>query len=102
MTRPAPFSRQVGDRHGEDLERGLGRHEQARSAYDEARTLFKQEGHRFGEAHVLRGLGDLERGLGRHEQARSAYDDAAQLFGSLGMMTYRGEVLRAAADLASS
>jgi tetratricopeptide (TPR) repeat protein len=70
----------VGDRPGEadvlaglgDLERELGRHEQARSAYDEARTLFRQVGHRLGEANVLAGLGHLERELGRHAQARSA------------------------------
>ena len=57
-----------------DLQSRLGRNEQARTAYDEARTLYKQESNRLGEANVLRGLGDLESGLGRNEQARTAYD----------------------------
>jgi hypothetical protein len=73
-----------------------GRNEQARTAYDEARTLCKQLNNHLGEANVLFGLGSLESGLGRSEQARSAYDAAAQLFGSLGMMNYRDEALRAA------
>jgi tetratricopeptide (TPR) repeat protein len=83
------------------LERGLGRIEQARSAYDEARILYKQVRDRLGEANLLRGLGDLERGLGRTEQARAAYDEAAQLFGNLGMMNHRDDVLHRA-SLAST
>src|SRR5438067_12187029 len=55
---------------------GEGRHEQARTAYDEARTLYRQVGDRLGEAIVLAGLGGLESRLGRHEQARTAYNDA--------------------------
>jgi hypothetical protein len=47
------------------LESRLGRNEQARTAYDEARTLYKQESNRLGEANVLAGLGDLESRLGR-------------------------------------
>ena len=48
----------------------LGRHDQAREAYAEARTLFRAVENRLGEANVLRGLGDLESKLGRHDQAR--------------------------------
>ena len=40
-----------------DLESKLGRHDQARTAYAEARTLFRAVEDRLGEANVLRGLG---------------------------------------------
>jgi tetratricopeptide (TPR) repeat protein len=94
----------VGNRHGEvnvllglgELERVLSRSDQARAAYEEARTFYKQEGDRLGEAYVLRGLGELERQLGRSAQARATYEEAARLFGSLGMMAFRDEALRAA------
>ena len=62
------------------------RHDQARAAYAEARTLYKQEQSRLGEANVLRGLGDLERVLGRHDQARKNFYQAAHLYGALGLI----------------
>jgi hypothetical protein len=57
----------VGDRPGEadvlaglgDLERGLGRHEQARSAYDEAAQLFGSLGMMTYRGEVLRAAADL-------------------------------------------
>ena len=75
MRMPALYNR-LGDRSGEasavrglgDLERGLGRNEQARTAYEDARILYQQLGDRSGEADVLRGLADLERRLSRDEQ----------------------------------
>ena len=67
-----------------DLERKLGRNEQARTAYEDARVLFKQVEDRLGEANVLRGLGDLERTLGRNERARTAYAEARVLFKQMG------------------
>src|ERR1700727_156060 len=57
-----------------------GRYEQARTAYDEANTLYTQERNRLGEANVLLGLGDLECVLNRYEQARTAYDKASTLY----------------------
>ncbi len=74
--------RAKGDEKLEDAEnlRLSWRNDQARSAYEEARTLYKQVGDRLGEANVLLGLGDLERTLGRNDQARAAYTEARMLF----------------------
>ena len=58
----------------------LDRNDQARAAYGEARTLYKQVEGRLGEANVLLGLGDLESKLGRHDQARAAYGEARTLY----------------------
>ncbi len=62
----------------------LGRNDQAREAYGEAKTLYKAVGDRPGEANVLRGLGDLERTLGRNDQAREAYGEAKTLYKAVG------------------
>ena len=43
-----------------DLEQKLGRHEEARRAYTDARVLYRAEQSHLGEATVLRGLGHLE------------------------------------------
>ena len=56
------------------------KYDQARSAYTEARTLYKQLEGRLGEAHVLHGLGDLERMLRHNDQARTAYTEARTLY----------------------
>ena len=63
-----------------DLERKLGRNDEARTAYTEARSLFKAVGDRLGEANVLRGLGELESKLSRNDEARTAYTEARSLF----------------------
>ncbi len=68
-----------------ELERKLGRHDEARAAYGEALELYRKINHRLGEANVQRGLGELERALGRKPEARAAYSEAAKIFGSLGM-----------------
>ena len=76
-----------------------GRNDQARSAYEEARALFKQAGDRLGVANVLRGLGDLERMLGRNDQARLAYEEARTLFKQVGDRLGEASVLRGLGDL---
>jgi tetratricopeptide (TPR) repeat protein len=73
----------------------LGRNDQARAAYGEALTLYKQEDNRLGQANVLSGLGDLERLLGRNDQARAAFSDAAQLYEALGIVEGRETALEA-------
>ena len=60
-----------------DLESEHGRNDQAREAYAEARTLYKQEQNLLGQAHVLLGLGELESKLGRNDQAKKNFDQAA-------------------------
>ena len=62
----------------------LDRNDQARTAYTEARALFKADGDRLGEANVLLGLGELEHALGRNDQARTAYTEARTLFEAVG------------------
>ena len=57
-----------------------GQSNQARAAYGEAMTLFKQVYDVLGEANVLVGLGDLESVLGRYDQARAAYGEAIALY----------------------
>ena len=71
------------------------RHDQARAAYAEARTLYKQEQNRLGEANVLRGLDHLERTLGRHDPARKNFYQAAHLYGALGLIKPEKEMLEA-------
>ena len=63
-----------------ELERTLGRNDQARDAYAKARTLFKQVQDLQGEATVLLGLADLELGLKNHGKARGLYIEARTLF----------------------
>ncbi len=81
IPRPAQPSRKAGlqgkgDKALAEAERQrmLGRNDQARAAYGEARTLYKQVEDRLGEANVLLGLGELERTLGRNDQARLSDD----------------------------
>jgi hypothetical protein len=52
------------------LERQLGRNDQARADYNDARTLYQQLNDKRGEANTLYRLGDLESGQGRNDQTR--------------------------------
>ena len=63
-----------------ELERMLGRNDEARAAYTEARALYRAVENRLGEANVLLGLGELERMLGRNDEARTAYTEARALY----------------------
>jgi tetratricopeptide (TPR) repeat protein len=63
-----------------ELEYALGRKDQARAMYTEARTLFQAVEDRHGEARVLLLLGDLERTLGRYTEARASYTEARMLY----------------------
>ena len=71
-----------------ELERTLGRNDQAREAYGEARTLFKAVGDRLGEANVLLGLGDLE-AESYPELAKRHYYQAAHIYEAVGQMDWR-------------
>ena len=78
-----------------------GRHDQARTAFAEARTLFRAVEDRLGEANVLLGLGDLERMLGRHDQAKKNYYQAAHVYETLGMEDHERSALESAEALDS-
>jgi tetratricopeptide (TPR) repeat protein len=80
---------------------GWAGNEQARTAYDEARTFYKQESDRLGEANVLAGLGDLESTMGRNEQARTAYDEARTLYKQESDRLGEANALRGLGDLES-
>jgi tetratricopeptide (TPR) repeat protein/pimeloyl-ACP methyl ester carboxylesterase len=63
-----------------ELERRLGRLDEARVLYDRALELFEKEQYGLGQANTLRPLGDLELRLGRTDEARVLYDRALELF----------------------
>lgn len=73
--------------------------DEARTAYTEARTLYKQEQNRLGEANVVLGLGDLERKLGRNDQAKENLYQAAYLYEVLDMEAPKKLALKSAQDL---
>ena len=96
----------MGDRLGEanvlvgfgDLERTLGRNEQARAAFTEARALFKAVEDRLGEANALLGLGRLEASLSP-ELARQHYYQAAGLYEAVDIHTWKEIALEEARNL---
>ena len=57
-----------------------GRQDDAVSAYEQARALFKQAGDRLCEAVALLGLGHSRTLLGRHDAARNVYGEARTLY----------------------
>ncbi|HVB23809.1 MAG TPA: tetratricopeptide repeat protein, partial [Ktedonobacteraceae bacterium] len=65
-----------------DLERRLGKIDEARAHYDAALPLYRSERDRLGEANLLQSLGDLERRLGKIDEARAHYDAALPLYRS--------------------
>ena len=68
-----------------EFERDLGRYNEARTAFTEARSIYQAVNDRLGQANVLIGLGRLERKLNRHDQARMDFHQAAHVYESLGM-----------------
>lgn len=58
----------------------LGRPDQARAAWEEAKGLYRAIGDRLGEANVLRWLGELERHLGSVDDAMTNYVEARSLY----------------------
>ena len=76
-----------------------GRNDQARSAYEEAHTLYKHEQNRLGEANVLLGLGHLESMLGRNDRARPDYGEARTLFKQVGDRLGEANVLSGLGEL---
>ena len=77
----------------------LGRNDQAREAFAEARTLYRAVEDRLGEANVLSGLGDLERNLGRNDQAREAFAEARTLYRAVEDRLGEANVLSGLGDL---
>jgi len=71
-----------------------GHNDEAREAYSQARTLFKLEQNRLGEAGVLYGIGHLERTLGRNDQAREAFFQAAHLYESVDQHDWKEDALK--------
>ena len=67
-----------------DLERMLGRNEEARAAYDKALPLYRAEQSRLGEADTLRGIGRLLK-LENNPNADTYFRDALIIFKSIGM-----------------
>src|SRR5258708_2527167 len=63
-----------------NLERRLSNLDQARTHYDAALSLYRDERAHLGEANALMSLGDLERRLSNLDQARTHYDAALWLF----------------------
>jgi tetratricopeptide (TPR) repeat protein len=74
-----------------DLERMLGRNDQARAAYGEALVLYKQVDDRLGQANALSGLGA--------QQAARCFYEAAQLYEMIGMTEDHDAALREADKL---
>ena len=79
--------------------RSGGQNDEARAAYTEALTLFKQVDDRRGRADAQRGLGDLQRGLGRNEEARAAYSEALTLYKQLDDRRGQADAQRGLGDL---
>lgn len=80
-----PQSERLDERAANLLAEGMrlwqsGHHEEARLAYEEARTLYYQIRDHEGEANALWGLGEMELTLGHKEQARTAFEQARKLF----------------------
>ncbi len=78
-----------------NLERTLGRHDAARDAYGEARTLFKQEQDRLDEANVLWGLGLLEKDS-NPELAKRHLFQAAHIYQDIGLPDWERRALEEA------
>ena len=75
LPRPARATKKLGD-----LERRLGRVDEARGLYDRALALFEKEQDGLGQANTLKALGDLESRLDRVDEARGLYDRALALY----------------------
>lgn len=82
-----------------DLERTLGRNDEARKTYSQASTLFKEVENRLGEAYVLVGLGRLEASLHHTELARQHLYQAAGLFEAIRMSDWKEIALTEAKSL---
>jgi len=80
------------------LESKLGRNDEAREAYSQAKTLFKAVGNRLGEANVLSGLGKLFSD-DNPEKAKQYFYQAAHLYESIGMNDWENDVLKLAKGL---
>lgn len=76
-----------------------GRNDEARSAYENARSLFQANKNRLGEAYALDGLGDLDRKQERNDPARKNYLEARGLFQAVGERMGEANVLYALGEL---
>src|SRR6266853_3876601 len=77
----------------------LGRNDEARKAFEEARRLYLAEQNRMAAVHVLLRLGDLERMLGRNDEARKAFEQARRLYMSEQERLGEAEAVRALGEL---
>ena len=75
-------------------ERAAGELDAARSLYEEAVLLCRQEDHPVLLAHTLRHLGDVHREAGRVDRAGLCYEEALAI--------YRGEVGRRPLEVANA
>ena len=62
------------------VERDAGRHEAARSCYEEAVAAARASGDPLVLAHAVRHLGDVHRQAGRQAPAEACYDEALTLY----------------------
>ncbi len=77
LVRPASALQALGD-----LERRLGRPDEARGLYDRALALYEKEQAGLGQANALQALGDVQLAAGLHDQAATTYQRALVLYAS--------------------
>ena len=75
LQRPASALKKLGD-----LERRLGRPDQARELYDRALVLYEGEQDWLAQANTLLALGDAQRHAGQYGEATGFYQRALTLF----------------------
>ena len=94
LERPASALHVLGD-----LERRLGRVDEARGLYDRALVLFERQQDGLGQANALKSLGDLESRLGRVDEARALYERALAFFERQQAGVGQANTLKALGDL---